>query len=352
MLAALTIGNLASAVTHLHFVGKSRHGKPGADGWTTKTMTVPEGVICPAKVNRFNWNNDKAGRHKNGHDEFEVRQVGTEISVRRIKSKNNKKGTIKGWGVNLAFDCDKHYERVSNACIDVHVGTAKAAGVTKPDKHNRAWTKKNFKIPSEYVCPAQVSKANWKSDATSSDLFRVKQVGNVFAVRRDNGKKGSTQWDMDLKFECCIPDSRCKTVVVGGAGSASVDKQTGWTKGFAVPDGAVCPNVIKKGTWSHEHAMVQHTGFKNSRDVFATKRENGMIYLKRTDKPGRNWAMHVAFECCENTATQHTFEEKCHPSHCKDWSCQDWCACFESAVEDADQYAAGCSSDEDDCICE
>ena len=351
MLSALVVGNLAAASTHLHFVAVGKgHGnrEMDAEGWT-KAMTVPEGVICPAVVNRRNWDKDTAGRHSNARDAFEVRQIGTEISVRRDHHKH------KTWGVDLAFSCEKHYERVSNACINVHVGSSIVSKVSKPDTHNRAWTTKKIDIPSEYVCPAQVSKANWKSSSQGSEVFRVKQVdysrGKVFAVRRDNGKEGSTQWDMDLKFECCIPESQCTTVTVGGSYAADVNAETGYTKGYAVPKGAVCPAVIKKGTWSHEHSMVQHTGFQNSKDEWTTKRENGMIYLHNVKGATKRWAMHVAFECCEHPTTQYTVDEKCHPSNCAEWNCNDWCACYENAVEEADQYDVACTSDDNDCLC-
>ena len=60
----------------------------------------------------------------------------------------------------------------------------------------------------------------------------------------------------------------------------------------------------------------------------------------------------LAFECCESTVTTHVVENKCHPSNCADWSCDDWCKCFEQDVESEQHYdQEKCGDDGSVCSC-
>lgn len=45
--------------------------------------------------------------------------------------------------------------------------------------------------------------------------------------------------------------------------------------------------------------------------------------------------------------------DACHPMHCNDWTCADWCKCFESDQEEFGVYASfGCDDDGEECNCD
>ena len=204
MLALQSLGSTAfsvSAQVHVLTVGGGHGDNMGADGWTPVT-TVPDGYVCPAVVNKYNWDKKAAGVHAEASDEFFVRQIDNTIQVKR-------KGKAVMWGLNLVFPCHKG-DNQDKKCQTLVVGGSYDAGVTTYDAKNKAWSKA-FTVSAGYTCPAFISKKNWHKEAAGmhkdyDDKFHVRQSGTTVHVRRDGVHKN---WGMVLAFDCCIPDKKC-----------------------------------------------------------------------------------------------------------------------------------------------
>lgn len=288
------------------------------------------------------------------------------VQVRRVSSNSA------SWGINLAFDC--HYIRdfrPSSSCMTVTVGNSRAAQVGSKDRWGRAWSK-NFDVPNEYVCPAEITKDNWVTGDlgtgridgahdNSNKIFRVMQRHNgKIKVRRSNpnGRQttaAETTWAESLTFECCRPQTQCRSVTIGDSGHARRDAD-GWTTPVAIHDSLACPTELRKGDWLNEQAMVKHDGHLTAGDKFTVRQANGEVSVHRVNGRGAHitngWGMWLAFECCESTVTTHVVENKCHPSNCADWTCDDWCKCFEQDVESEQHYdQEKCGDDGSVCSC-
>lgn len=209
MLALQTLGSVALSETvqvHVHTVGYGM-GAKDSDGWTP-VKTIPDGYICPAVVNKYNWDKAAAGQFAESSDEFYLRQIDNTIQAKR-------KGHNADWGMNLAFACHRGGDQDAK-CHTLVVGGSHDAGVATYDASNEAWSKA-FAVPAGYTCPAFVTKHNWHKAAAGmhadiDDKFHVRQSETTVHVRRDGGDKN---WGMVLAFDCCVPDSTATKYQVG-----------------------------------------------------------------------------------------------------------------------------------------
>ena len=184
-------GAASASQTVIHTVGYGN--VVGADGWS-KVSTVQDGVICPAVVNKYNWDKAAAGKWADSTDEFIIKQEGNNVQARRV-------GVDDRWGLNLAFACRKAdaSETPASPCHTVVVGTSHEAEWTKEKEWSKAYA-----IPNGYICPAEVTKVNWSPIAAGmhaevNDVFRLRQDGNSFTVSRQLNRK----WGIVLAFDCC-----------------------------------------------------------------------------------------------------------------------------------------------------
>ena len=127
MLALQSLGSSVFSETvhvHVHTVGYGMNSNMGADGWTP-VQTVPDDYVCPAVVNKYNWDTAAAGVHAEASDEFYLRQTGNSIQVK----KKLEEGAPVEFGLNLAFPCVKGAVQ-DTQCQTLVIGGSFDAGIT------------------------------------------------------------------------------------------------------------------------------------------------------------------------------------------------------------------------------
>ena len=378
MLTLQSLGSTAfsaSAQVHVLTVGGGHGDNMGADGWTPVTK-VPDGYVCPAVVNKYNWDKKAAGVHAEASDEFFVRQIDNTIQVKR-------KGKAVMWGLNLVFPCHKGGDQ-DKKCQTLVVGGSYDAGITTYDAKNKAWSKA-FTVSAGYTCPAFISKKNWHKEAAGmhkdyDDKFHVRQSGTTVHVRRDGAHKN---WGMVLAFDCCIPD---KTVLQGANLNAKTkvgsldacigecDHDKDCKPGlmcFQREHGETIPGCKGLGggkNWDYCYSpapkaknVLQGANLNaetkagsleacigecdHDKDCKAGlkcfQRQNGEKIPGCVGKgSGKDW------DYCYDPNPKPV----CDHTQCADWDCNQWCECYDQAQETVYEQN-NCADDDQPCMC-
>lgn len=251
-------------------------------------------------------------------------------------------------------------------CVTVHVGNSQKAQPRRADPSGRAWNKQTHKVDAMYECP-HVHKQGSKT-------FRIRQLGpadsrDTTVVLRREGVRGhaTTSWNDDVKFECCAKTNPHQQITIGsrfnGVGYGNTMDKEGWTTPITLKQGMVCPKEVSKKNWDSTAAKVNHQSHDRQGEQFETRTVNGKVSVRKVDGKGhwnagsKLWNVNLVFNCHPHantvlTPTQYHTTDKCYPSKCAEWSCRNWCECWEQEVEDLDLYSSACHDDGEVCDCD
>lgn len=231
--------------------------KFGPSGSVNKSVTVPNGVVCPATCGpNCRTNTDYAGYP----DTFTLTPNGSTLTATRTDNNS-------GWAMDFGLNCVQGPPKP--AVVPVKVGPSYNSGT------------KSVTVPYNTICPSVVGPNNRTNTdyAGAGDTFAITQSGNTLTATRTDANVGN--WWMDLSMDCV--QGPTVPVVVGPQYNNSA------TKTVTVPAGTVCRQKCGPGCRTN-------TDYATAPDTFAFSQTGNELTATRLDSTS-GWWMNMGMDC-------------------------------------------------------